>query len=55
LTPRKGTTGALTNIKGGEPLIVSGQVIGAISIAGGTPAQDAEIAAATVADFTEDH
>jgi uncharacterized protein GlcG (DUF336 family) len=45
------TGGALTNIKGGEPLVVSGQVIGAIGIAGGTPDQDAEIAAAVVAEF----
>jgi uncharacterized protein GlcG (DUF336 family) len=47
------TGGALTNIKGGEPLIVSGQVIGAIGIVGGTPDQDAEIAAAAVADFAQ--
>jgi glc operon protein GlcG len=48
------TGGALTNITGGEPLVVAGQVIGAIGIAGGTPAQDAEIAAAAVADFADE-
>lgn len=42
------TVGALTNIRGGEPLIVDGEVIGGLGIAGGTPAQDAEIAAAAV-------
>jgi uncharacterized protein GlcG (DUF336 family) len=39
----------LTNITGGEPLIVDGAVAGAIGIAGGTPAQDAQVAAATAA------
>jgi glc operon protein GlcG len=34
----------LTNITGGSPLTVDGTVIGAIGIAGGTPAQDAQIA-----------
>jgi uncharacterized protein GlcG (DUF336 family) len=48
------TGGALTNIRGGEPLVASGQVIGAIGIAGGTPDQDAEIAVAAVAGYTED-
>jgi glc operon protein GlcG len=36
----------LTNITGGSPLTVDGAVIGAIGIAGGTPAQDAQIATA---------
>jgi glc operon protein GlcG len=36
----------LTNITGGSPLNVDGTVIGAIGIAGGTPTQDAQIAAA---------
>src|ERR1700679_4159501 len=36
----------LTNITGGSPLTVDGSIIGAIGIAGGTPAQDAQIAAA---------
>jgi glc operon protein GlcG len=36
----------LTNITGGSPLDVDGAVIGAIGIAGGTPAQDAQIATA---------
>lgn len=36
----------LTNITGGSPLTVDGTVIGAIGIAGGTPAQDAQIAEA---------
>jgi glc operon protein GlcG len=36
----------LTNITGGSPLTVDGTVIGAIGIAGGTPAQDAQIAGA---------
>lgn len=48
------TGGALTNIAGGEPLVVDRQVIGGLGIAGGTPAQDAEIAEATVAGFGTD-
>jgi glc operon protein GlcG len=36
----------VTNITGGSPLTVDGVVIGAIGIAGGTPAQDAQIAEA---------
>jgi glc operon protein GlcG len=36
----------LTNIAGGSPITVNGAVIGAIGIAGGTPAQDAQIAEA---------
>jgi glc operon protein GlcG len=39
----------LTNIKGGSPLNVGGTVSGAIGVAGGTPDQDAEIAAAAAA------
>lgn len=37
----------LTNIAGGSPLVVDGTVVAAIGIAGGTPEQDAQIAAAT--------
>jgi glc operon protein GlcG len=39
----------LTNIIGGSPLLVDDVVVGAIGIAGGTPAQDAQIAAAVAA------
>lgn len=38
----------VTNIIGGSPLTVDGAVIGAIGIAGGTPAQDAQVAEAVV-------
>jgi glc operon protein GlcG len=34
----------LTNILGGAPLRHDGEVIGAIGVAGGTPAQDAQVA-----------
>jgi glc operon protein GlcG len=43
----------LTNIKGGYPLNVDGAVSGAIGVAGGTPDQDAEIAAAAAAYASE--
>jgi uncharacterized protein GlcG (DUF336 family) len=43
----------LTNIKGGSPLTFGGTVGGAIGVAGGTPDQDAEIAAAAAAYASE--
>ena len=43
----------LTNIPGGAPLVVDGEVVGAIGIAGGTPDQDAQVAAATAARTAE--
>ena len=43
----------LTNITGGAPLVVDGLVVGAVGIAGGTPDQDARVAAATAARTTE--
>ena len=36
--------GKLTTLKGGVPIIVDGQVIGAVGIGGGTGEQDAEVA-----------
>lgn len=36
--------GKLTTLKGGVPVIVDGQVIGAVGIGGGTGEQDAEVA-----------
>jgi glc operon protein GlcG len=43
----------LTNIKGGSPLNCGGTVSGAIGVAGGTPDQDAQIAAAAAAYAAE--
>lgn len=43
----------LTNITGGSPLIIDGAVAAAIGIAGGTPEQDAQIAAATAASTAD--
>lgn len=45
------TSGALTNIPGGEPLTIDGVVAGGLGIAGGKPTQDAEIAAAAIERF----
>ena len=47
------TAGRLTNILGGVPLSSEGVHVGAIGIAGGTPAQDAEIASATVQQLAQ--
>jgi glc operon protein GlcG len=40
--------GKLTTLKGGVPVVVDGQVIGAVGIGGGTGEQDAEVAKAGV-------
>lgn len=39
----------LTNIQGGVPISIGGEHVGGLGIAGGTPAQDAAIAAAVLA------
>ena len=49
------TAGQLTNITGGVPFLVNGECVGAIGIAGGTPAQDAEIANSTVAAMADQY
>ncbi len=49
-----GTGGALTNILGGSPLQFGGVHTGGIGVAGGTPDQDAVIAAATLAAIGAD-
>ena len=36
-------------IEGGEPILVDGQVIGAVGVSGGTAAQDAQVARAGIA------
>jgi uncharacterized protein GlcG (DUF336 family) len=44
-----GTGNLLTNIQGGLPLTFDGRHLGGLGVAGGPPAQDAEIAAAVLA------
>ena len=44
--------GKLTTLKGGVPIVVDGQVIGAVGVGGATGEQDAEIAQAGVAALT---
>jgi len=48
------TNTILTNILGGVPLKFDGKHIGGLGVAGGTPAQDAEIAAAVLAAIGAD-
>lgn len=43
-----GTDGLVTNIQGGFPLKFEGKNVGGLGVAGGTPDQDASIAAATL-------
>jgi glc operon protein GlcG len=43
------TEGRLTNLKGGLPIIVSGQVLGAVGVSSGSGEEDLEVAKAGVA------
>ncbi|MGE0759275.1 MAG: heme-binding protein [Pirellulaceae bacterium] len=43
--------GKLTSLKGGVPIVIDGQVIGAIGVGGGTGEQDAEIATAGIQEL----
>ena len=43
--------GKVTNLPGGLPLLVDGQVVGAIGVGSGTSEQDVEVAKAAVAAF----
>ena len=43
--------GKITTLLGGLPIVVDGQVIGAIGVAGGSGEQDLEVAKAGVAAF----
>ena len=45
------TQGAVTNLKGGLPVVVDGQVIGGIGVGSGTGDQDVEVAQAALAVF----
>lgn len=45
------TGGRMTNLLGGLPLLVNGQVVGGIGVGSGTGEQDLEIARAAVAAF----
>jgi glc operon protein GlcG len=46
------TDGRITNLKGGLPIVVEGQVIGGIGVGSGTGEQDREVAAAALAAFS---
>lgn len=43
------TVPGLVAIEGGEPLVSGGKVIGAIGVSGGSPAQDQQVASASLA------
>jgi glc operon protein GlcG len=40
--------GKITTLKGGVPVVIDGQVVGAVGIGGGTGEQDAEVARAAI-------
>jgi glc operon protein GlcG len=46
--------GKFTTLHGGIPILLDGQVIGAVGVGGATGAQDAEIAAAGIMGLGED-
>jgi len=46
--------GKITTLLGGVPIVVDGQIVGAIGIGGGTGEQDADVAKAAVAHFVAD-
>lgn len=46
--------GKITTLLGGIPVVVDGQVVGAVGIGGGSGEQDAEVARAAVAQFMAD-
>jgi glc operon protein GlcG len=45
--------GKVTTLKGGVPIVVDGQVVGAVGVGGGTGEQDAEVAKAGVEALVE--
>nr|WP_284701002.1 heme-binding protein [Rhodoplanes tepidamans] len=45
------TSGRMTNLLGGVPLVAGGQVVGGIGVGSGTGEQDLEVAQAAVAAF----
>ena len=45
------TDGRMTNLKGGLPLLVEGQVVGGVGVGSGTGEQDLAVAEAAVAAF----
>src|SRR5688500_11612931 len=45
--------GKATALKGGAPIVVDGQVVGAVGVGGGTGEQDLEVAKAGIAALTE--
>lgn len=47
------TDGAFTELRGGSPLVIDGEVVGAIGVGSGTPAQDEAVTAAAVTWFDE--
>ena len=53
LSLQNASGGKITTLLGGVPIVVDGQVIGAIGVGGGTGEQDAEVARAGVAAFLE--
>ena len=47
------TGGQLTNLKGGVPIEINGQIVGAIGVGSGTGDQDVEVAKAGIAALQE--
>ena len=48
LSIQNASGGKITTLKGGVPIVVDGQVVGAVGVGGGTGEQDAEVAKAGI-------
>ena len=48
LSIQNASGGKITTLKGGVPIVIDGQVVGAVGVGGGTGEQDAEVAKAGI-------
>jgi glc operon protein GlcG len=48
LSLQSASGGKITSLKGGVPIVIDGQVVGAVGVGGGTGEQDVEVAKAGI-------
>ncbi len=53
LSIQNASGGRITTLKGGVPIVIDGQVVGAVGVGGGTGEQDAEVARAGIQSLLE--
>lgn len=54
LSLQSASGGKITSLKGGVPIVVDGQIVGAVGLGGGTGEQDAEVAKAGIQALLDD-